>query len=344
MFGMTRFPWLATLAMVLGVAAFTAGCGSSNSKSDTTAGGGDAGGKTVDVNMGTEPWIGYGPWAIAKAKGFDKANGVNIKLINFTTDADREQAFASGKTDMSNIPTHAIAKLLASNTTPFETVLFEDISMTADAMLAPSDVTDVKQLAGKKVAYEEGTTSDVLLRYALKQANLPFSAIKPVPIAAADAGSALVAGRVGIAVTYEPYLTAALSHDKNLHRLYAGSALPGLLSDTLIVSKDFAAKNPDAVTGVLKAWQRSVDYLRQNPADGQAIIAKQVGAPVGDLKTSFTGDKINDVTESVAFMKDKFPGLLTTIDGILKEQGALKTDVDAQGTVNLTYAEKAVAK
>jgi NitT/TauT family transport system substrate-binding protein len=333
--------------MLLGALAFTAGCGSDdNSSSDSGSSTGSSGssGKVVNVDMGTEPWIGYGPWAIAKAKGFDKANGVNIKLVNFTTDADREQAFASGKTNMSNIPTHAIAKLLASKTTPFETVLFEDISMTADAMLAPADVTDIHQLEGKKVAYEEGTTSDLLLRYALKKAGLPYSAIKPVPIAAADAGSALVAGRVEIAVTYEPYLTAAMKADKGLHRLYAGSALPGLLSDSLIVSKEFSSANPEAVTGVIKAWQQSIDYLRSNPDDGQAIIAKQVGAPVEDLKTSFSGDKIVNATESVAFMKDKLPALLTTIDGILKEQGALKTNVDAQGSVNTSYAEKAVAK
>ena len=30
------------------------------------------------VKVGINPWIGYGPWYIAKEKGFDKANGVDI--------------------------------------------------------------------------------------------------------------------------------------------------------------------------------------------------------------------------------------------------------------------------
>src|SRR5947207_380627 len=190
----------------------------------------------VTINMGTEPWIGYGPWWVAKAKGFDKANGINLNMINFTTDADRESAFAGGKTDMSNVPTHALAKILNAGSRTFKTILFEDISMTADAMIGPKDITSIKQLRGKKVAFEAGTTSDILLRYGLMKNGMTIKDIKVVPLAAADAGAALVAGRVNIAVTYEPYLTAAIQHGKGLHIIYAGAARPGLISDCLIVS------------------------------------------------------------------------------------------------------------
>jgi len=157
---------------------------------------------TVTINMGTEPWIGYGPWWIAKAKGFDKANGINLNMINFTTDADREAAFAGGKTDMSNVPTHALAKILNAGSTPFQTILFEDISMTADAMLAPKDITSIKQIKGKKVAFEAGTTSDILLRYGLMKNGMTINDIKVVPLATTDACTALVAVRFNIAVTY----------------------------------------------------------------------------------------------------------------------------------------------
>ncbi|WAH61722.1 ABC transporter substrate-binding protein (plasmid) [Pseudomonas silvicola] len=75
------------------------------------------------------------------------------------------------------------------------------------------EVGSVKELKGKQVAYEEGTTSDILLRSALASAGLSFSDIKPVPMPAASAGSAILAGRVPVAVTYEPYLSVAKKSD-----------------------------------------------------------------------------------------------------------------------------------
>ena len=44
-------------------------------------------------------------------------------------------------------------------------MLLEDLSTKADAILAGPGVNTIKDLKGKKVAYEEGTTSDILLRY-----------------------------------------------------------------------------------------------------------------------------------------------------------------------------------
>jgi NitT/TauT family transport system substrate-binding protein len=296
----------------------------------------------VTINMGTEPWIGYGPWWIAKAKGFDKANGINLNMINFTTDADRESAFAGGKTDMSNVPTHALAKILNAGSTPFKTILFEDISMTADAMLAPKDVTAFKQIKGKKVAFEEGTTSDILLRYGLMKNGMTIKDIKVVSMAAADAGAALVAGRVNIAVTYEPYLTAAIQHGKGLHLLYAGKARPGLISDCLIVSKKFAAANPKAVVAVLRTWQQAMHYFRSNPADAQKIIAAKVGATPAELKTSFAGDVINNTTQSNAFVAKKLRPLLKDINTILRSEGVVKGTPNVIGTLDPSYGKKAV--
>jgi len=297
---------------------------------------------TVTINMGTEPWIGYGPWWIAKAKGFDKANGINLNMINFTTDADREAAFAGGKTDMSNVPTHALAKILNAGSTPFQTILFEDISMTADAMLAPKDITSIKQIKGKKVAFEAGTTSDILLRYGLMKNGMTINDIKVVPLAAADAGTALVAGRVNIAVTYEPYLTAAIQHGKGLHIIYAGKARPGLISDMLIVSKKFAQAHPQSVVAVLKTWQQAMAYFRSNPADAQKIIAAKVGATAAQLKTSFAGDVIDDTKQSNAFIATKLRPLLKDINTILKSEGVVKGNPNVVGTLNSSYGKKAV--
>ena len=43
------------------------------------------------------------------------------------------------------------------------------------------------------------------------------------------------AGKVPVAVTYEPYLTTAMKQNAKVKRIYAASVEPGLISDVLVV-------------------------------------------------------------------------------------------------------------
>ena len=56
---------------------------------------------------------------------------------------------------------------------PVKIVLLLDVSMQADAILAGKDVATIKDLKGKPVAFEEGTTSDILLSYASPRTGRP---------------------------------------------------------------------------------------------------------------------------------------------------------------------------
>ncbi|MCB0066464.1 MAG: ABC transporter substrate-binding protein, partial [Caldilineaceae bacterium] len=141
------------------------------------------------VRIGTQPWIGYGPWWIAQEKGLFEKYGIQAELIDFVTDTEVNAAFASGNMDVANVASHTAIKLFA-NGVDLSVVLLEDVSTTADAILAPSAIATVADLAGKTVAYEEGSTSDLLLNYALLQNNMSLSDINPAPMPAADAGAA----------------------------------------------------------------------------------------------------------------------------------------------------------
>jgi ABC-type nitrate/sulfonate/bicarbonate transport system substrate-binding protein len=180
--------------------------------------------------MGTEPWLGYGPWWVAEDKELFAQNGLDVKVSSFTTDDEINAALAAGQIDGANIATHT-AMRLAQAGTPLTAVLVLDQSNTADAALAAAPVASIADLKGKKVAYEEGTTSDILLRYALSQNGMTIDDIVKVPTSAADAGTAAIAKRVDAAVTYEPYLTAALQQDPSFKLIYTADEKPGLISD-----------------------------------------------------------------------------------------------------------------
>ncbi|MEZ5073246.1 MAG: ABC transporter substrate-binding protein [Solirubrobacterales bacterium] len=166
----------------------------------------------------------------------------------------------------------------------------EDFSLTADAIVSCNpQIKSIDDLAGAKVAFEEFSVSDVLFRYALEQAGISFDDIEYVPIPAADAGTAAVAGRVDVAVTYEPYLQAALEEGDNCKIIYTAKERPGLISDALGFSTEFTESNPDAVIGVMQAWDDAVDFYNSDTEEAQAIIAKAVGEKPDALGPSFKG-------------------------------------------------------
>src|SRR5690606_14791813 len=88
--------------------------------------------------------------------------------------------------------------------------LILDAAYEADAIIA-SGISSIEELAGKSVAFEQGATSDLLINYALREAGMSIADINVVPMGASEAGLAAIAGRVDAAVSYEPYISAALA-------------------------------------------------------------------------------------------------------------------------------------
>lgn len=335
-------------ALLVCLSLFAAACGGDDDGSDS-GGGGTSGGaipakpEAGTFRMGIEPWLGYGPWRIAEAKGIFKKNGLDVKITNFQTDDQINSAFASGKIDGTNVATHTALRFVAQGL-PLKAVLLEDVSLKADAILAGSDINSVKQLKGKKVAYEEGTTSDILLAYALSQNGMSKDDIESVPIPASDAGTAFLAGRVPVAVTYEPYLTTALQKDKNAKLLYTAGEDPGLVGDVFAVSEDTIANKPGQVAALIKSWNEAVEYYNAHPEEGQAIITKAVGSKPGELKTAFEGVKLYDLAENKKQLAPDGEYVTKTIEDVYtaaNDVGLIEGDVDPKSMIEPKFVEQA---
>jgi NitT/TauT family transport system substrate-binding protein len=284
---------LAAAAAALAVAA--AGCSSGGSSA-----GGDSN-SPLKVSIAIQPWLGYGAWYIAQDQGFFADNGLEVELVDFEADADMLAALAAGQVDALNVASHGALHMIETGVDA-KIVLLEDASTSADAIITTGGIKDVKDLAGQQVAYEEGTTSDLLLNYALSEAGLTVQDIEKVPMGAAEAGAALIAGRVPAAVTYEPYITEAKSQGDGVEVIYEASAKEGLISDVLMVGAALAKDHPDAVTALIKSWGQAVDFYNANTEEGRAIIAEGVGETPDALATAFDGVQFFDLAQNQALL------------------------------------------
>jgi NitT/TauT family transport system substrate-binding protein len=291
--------------------------------------------------IGTEPWLGYGQWDVADAKGFFKEHGLeNVQLVNFTQDKDLNAALASGQIDGANVATHT-AMVMAAAGLPIKIVMLLDFSLKADAIISV-DVNSVSDMKGKSVAFEEGTTSDILINYALQKNGMTIADVKKVPMPAADAGTALIAGRVPVAVTYEPYLTTAMRQNAKAKLIFTAGEDPGLISDVFVVRQDVLEKRPGQVLALLKSWDEALTYYRAHMDDGQAIIAKVVGDTPENLKTAFDGVRFYSLAENQQHLTTDFTTQTAAdVMASAKKAGILSADVDVPSLIDGRFLKAA---
>ncbi len=294
------------------------------------------------IKIGIEPWLGYGQWDIAAKQHLFAEHGLkDVSLVNFTEDKDIDAALASGQLDAANVATHT-AMVMAAAGLPIKIVMLLDFSMKADAILAGKDVKTIADLKGKRVAFEQGTTSDILLNYALHANGMTIADVKPVPMPAADAGSALIAGRVPAAVTYEPYLTVALAQSPNVKLLYTAGTDPGLVSDVLVVRDDVLKSRPGQVRALIESWQSALEYYKAHTAEGRQIIADAVGSNAKDLATAFDGVRYYSLPENKqALTGDFMTKTFVDVEQAAKNAGLLTKSVSAQSLVDPRFVAAA---
>jgi NitT/TauT family transport system substrate-binding protein len=285
--------------------------------------------------MGIEPWLGYGLWHVAKAKGLFRAQGLpDVEIVNFTQDKDINAALAGGRLDGASVATHT-ALVLAAAGLRIRIVAVLDVSMTADAIIAGPGIQHVTDLRGRRVAYEPGSTSHILLGYALSQNGMTLADITSVPMPALDAAAAVTTLQVPAGASYEPYLSLARIVDPTVRLLYTAAEDPGLISDVLVVREEVLATRPGQVAALLRVWQAAHDDYEKDRAGGRAIIAKAVGAAPEQLSAAFDGVIYNSLADNRRELTGAFTEhVIADVRRAARAAGVLHGEVDAVGLID----------
>jgi len=242
-----------------------------------------------EFKLGSTPWLGAGLWEVADKNDLYTRQGLEaVNIAYFSLDSDMNAALAAGQLDAGVLATQTALNFLAAGL-PIKIVALLDASTTADAIVSDGSVKTISDLKGKKVAYEEGSTSEILLSFALSRHGMTLADVEKVPMPAADAGAALVAGQVPVAVTYEPYLTVAAQQNSAVQTLFTAGENPGLISDVLVVRNEVIAERPGQIAAMIKAWDAAYKLYHADTKASRAIIAKAEGVEPEELETAFDG-------------------------------------------------------
>ncbi len=233
--------------------------------------------------IGHSTWVGYGPLFLAQHERFFDEAGVNVELKTFEDPKTRFFALISGRLD-GIATTIDTASLYWTPEHPFRAVVGLDDSKGGDGIVAVDSIKTIKDLRGKRVAFNKGSVSHFFLSVLLRQNGMTEKDIKGVQMQQDDAAAAFFAHKVDVAVTWEPWLSKAKKAPGG-HVLVDSSSTPGLIVDILLYRNDVIKNKPKAVKASIAAWYKAVDYWKKKPDESNALMAKDVGGWLKDVKT-----------------------------------------------------------
>lgn len=332
---------LATLGLCVAVAACggtSSSSGSSAAPASSSSSGGSGKAGFVPVRIGFSSWIGYGAFHVAQAKGFFKAQGVPVQITVTDDTPQRLVALKAGRLDATSTTVDTFASAAARGLDLVQ-VAGVDQSDGADGIVASKSVTTIRDLKGKSVAVNQGTIEEFLLAYILKQNGMSLQDVTENNLTPDDAGAAFAAGKVPVAVTYQPWLSKAEANP-NGHVLASTKDYPALIADTVAFSKDFVKQHPQEVVAFLKAYEQGVAYIRSNPRDALAIMAKAAKQTPQALAVELRDIKFLDTAESLRDMNGTFQSLFTSAGQFWKDAGQTPTVAPAAPAFDSTFLKQ----
>ncbi len=238
----------------------------------------------VPVRVSLFSWPGYGFWFIAREKNLVPEIALDIQIIE-----DPYESFgqmAAGKLDVTS-STVEYGPIAAEEGVPVKLVAFTNPSYGTDKIILAPGITSALDLVGKEVAVLEGGLTQIYMGIWLEENGVAFDQVKYTNLIVDDAVAAMVSGKVAAGEFWEPFGSNVLKALPEA-KVAATSKDPyfkktALLADGMYMSGGFL-ENPSAAALAVKAYFEAVKYWKENPAEGNRIIAEGLQFPIEDVE------------------------------------------------------------
>ncbi|MDQ3858440.1 MAG: ABC transporter substrate-binding protein [Actinomycetota bacterium] len=335
---------IAALALV------AAGCGGNDEEEgqpagQTDTGGGGGGAELAPIRIAFSTWNGYAGLVIGAEGGIFDDEGLDVTYTVIEDPVQRFNAFKAGELDAIATTPDTFSRNYARGIESVQ-VLGLDASVGGDGIVAEKDITSVAQLKGQKVAVSEGSTSQWFLAYVLDQNGLSLDDVEQVNLTSGDAGAAFAAGRVPVAVTWEPWLTKA-EKNPNGDVLVSTKDYPDIITDGVAFTPEFVEQHPETVAAFIRAYGKVMDSIEQNPDEAFDHATDYLGQSVDEIKATLETVPLWTLEESQKFYGTREqPGpiydIFTKSAEFWKSIGEIEEIPDAKNAIDPTFLSDAI--
>lgn len=230
----------------------------------------------VTLNVAYMP--NYGSlWSVenAIAQGYFEEEGITVNLTQFQDGPTIIAAMESGSIDIGYIGQGAHKLCINGKATIFA---LSHIS-NGDALIGGPGITQVSDLAGKKVAYSSGSSSEDILVNSLTQAGMTMDDIEAVDMDASAIVTAMLSGGVDACATWSPNSLKILDEMPDATKLTDNLTFSDQTVSlaSWIAMPTYAQEHRDVLVRFTRALFKAMDYAATEHQEETAeLVAKEV--------------------------------------------------------------------
>ena len=182
------------------------------------------------------------------------------------------------KYDIAALPTNVAAKLYNKTNGELQILAVNTLGVLYMLEIGTQNIKSVADLSGKTVyTTGQGSTPEYALKYILEKngvtdCNIVFETTADLVVSHAEEGAILMLP--------EPKVTAVKGQVENVTVALDMTAEWNKVCDTpmaqgcVVVTKDFAEANPEAVAQFLKEYEASINFVKNNVEEASQLVAK----------------------------------------------------------------------
>ena len=187
---------------------------------------------------------------------------------------------------------------------------------------AGDTIQSVEDLKGKTIySTGQGATPEYALNYVLKGNGLDPETDVNVEFLteATEVANAMLNDKATVAVLPQPYVTGVLAQNSDVRVALSLSdewdkidETSAMITGVVLVRKEFAEENPEAVAAFLEEYRASTEYVNENPAEAAVWIAElEIVAKAPIAEKAIPACNIVCITGEE--MQEKIGGYLTAL-------------------------------
>ena len=252
-----------------------------------------------DVTITIISFSPYAPWYIVQEKGLAKGINLDVQIIEDIT--AKNAALTSGTVQcmLNTLDSVVVARAAGL---PVKVIAVPAMSFGLDEMVVDQSITSVEDFPGKRYGADYAFLNHMWMLLTLKKAGIPVDQLQHSIMLPQDSAAAFVSGGLDIDVNYIPFSSQSMTRD-GAHVLKTSFTdrtwERGLISEAIACNENWLAEKPEVATELLRAWFEAVNWWKENPAEGNDLIAKGLDWPVADVKLTQYGAIMLNLDQNV---------------------------------------------
>ena len=296
---------------------------------------------TQPIRVAFDTWLGYSSFFLAKELGFYEERGLAVEVTIINPLQEKNAAMARGDLDI--MGGSFDSAVISSNAgVPGAIIYVFEKSLGNDALVVDDEIASAGDLRNRRIAVEVGYVSHLFLLNFLDQSGLKVGDVEIVPLSPEDGVAAFLSGNVQAVALYEPFLSRALAKP-SAKTLITSRSMDPLFCGTAYASKRMLDEQPDRLKSFVQALQEANDYWRNNPLEGNELVAKFWDLPKEEVEAITINTELFSMEDQERFFGDEeseglLPGYVRQVAQLWAQVGVVPSNYPTEDLVDPRFA------